>query len=107
MQVAEKYMPKLHSAHQQACPWARQACEESLLSYPPIPQAQVIAAFESRLAQFQKLSSLPSIAEQALTLILQTHRFILTAISPSDGTAVFEAYVTSSPCSVQVRRLGN
>ena len=73
-QAALKYAIKLHKGHAPGCPWSKQACEDSLLSYPPLPKAQVAAGFQARLTQLQKLRELPKIAASAVSIVFKSHR---------------------------------
>ena len=73
-QAAVKYASKLHDGHSPGCPWVRQSCEESLLSYPPLPKAQVMKGFGARVTELQNLHELPGISAPAVSAVLKSHR---------------------------------
>lgn len=74
VQLAEELAKKLQTGHGAGCAWRGNACDDNLLSYPPIPQAQVVAAYQERLLSIIRVSELPKLAPTAVKAILATHR---------------------------------
>ena len=74
VQLAEDLAKKLQTGHGAGCAWRGNACDENLLSYPPIPQAQAVAAYHDRLSNIAQLSELPKLAPTAVKAITATHR---------------------------------
>jgi len=74
LQLAGELAKKLQGGHGSGCAWRGNACDENLLSYPPIPQAQAVATYHERLTSITQLSELPKLAPAAVKAITATHR---------------------------------
>mmetsp|Transcript_11983 Transcript_11983/g.30575 ORF Transcript_11983/g.30575 Transcript_11983/m.30575 type:complete len:488 (+) Transcript_11983:385-1848(+) len=58
-QAAQKFLPLLDSLHHKLCPWKGNACELSLLKFPPTTPEKLIQDFECRLEELLTLPQLP------------------------------------------------
>ena len=95
VQLAEELAKKLQTGHGAGCAWRGNACDENLLSYPPIPQAQVAAAYHDRLSSISRVSELPKLAPTAVKAIMATHRCAGFTYAQEEALAAWRRFVVA------------